>query len=82
MNWGSREECFCPSTVYGGRIFALGGIQKKYSMRCQISRSKTSNVVFQNKSFFNLVNDFFKWIEGLGRNVTVQVQSEGEEFLP
>ena len=31
-------------------IFDLGGIQKKYSIRCQISRSKTRYIVFQRKS--------------------------------
>ena len=141
MNWGSREECHCLSTVWGGknfwprwltkkvldtlsnfalktryivfqhkslfnlvkdlfkwieglgrsvtvwvqsereRIFDLGGIRKKYLMRCQISRSKTRYIVFQHKSLFNLVKDLFKWIEGLGRSVTVRVQSEGERIF-
>ena len=81
MNWGSSEECHCPSTVWGERIFHLGGIRKKYLIRCQISRSKTLYIVFQHKSLFNLVKDLFKWIEGLGRSVTVQVQSEGERFF-
>ena len=66
----------------GQRIFDLGGIRKKYSIRCQISRSKTSYMVFQHKSLLNLVEDLFKWIEGLRRSVTVRVQSEaGKEFL-
>ena len=65
----------------GGRIFDLGGIQKKYLIRCQISRSKTRYIVFQHKSLFNLVKDLFKWIEGLGRSVTVRVQSEGERIF-
>ena len=140
MNWGSKEECHCPSTVWGGknfwprcctkkvlytfsnfalknslvfqhkllfnlvkdlfkwieglrrsvtvqvqsegeRIFELGAIRKKYSIRCQISRSKTRYIVFQHKSVFNLVKDLFKWIEGLGRSVTTQVQSEGERIF-
>ena len=39
--------------------------------------------MFQHKSLFNLVKDLFKWIEGLGRSVTVRVQSEGEKnFWP
>ena len=62
----------------GWRIFELGGIRKKYSIRCQISRSKTSCMVFQHKSLLNLVKDLFKWIEGLRRSVTVRVQSEGQ----
>ena len=63
------------------RIFDLGGIRKEYLIRCQISRSKTLYIVFQHKSLFNLVKDLFKWIEGLGRSVTVQVQSEGERIF-
>ena len=34
--------------------------------------------MFQNKLLFNLVKDLFEWIEGLGRSVTIQVQSESE----
>ena len=44
----------------GEIIFDLGGIQKKYSIRCQISRSKTRYIVFQHKSLFNLFKDLFK----------------------
>ena len=141
MNWGSREECHCPSTVWEGknfwsrmytkkstryvvkflaqklaiviqhkllfklvndlfkwieglgrsvtvqvrsdreRIFDLGCIRKKYSIRCQISLSKTRYIVFQHKLLFNLVKDFFKWIEGLGRSVIVRVQSDRERIF-
>ena len=73
--------CHCPITVWGGKIFDLGGIRKKYLIRCQISRSKTLYIVFQHKSLFNLVKDWFKWIEGLVRCVTVRVQSEGERIF-
>ena len=62
------------------RIFDLGGIRKKYSIRCQISRSKISYMVFQHKSLLNLVKALFKWIEGLRRSVTVRVQSEGQRI--
>ena len=44
----------------GEIIFDLGCIQKEYSIRCQISRSKTRYIVFQHKSLFNLVKDLFK----------------------
>ena len=44
----------------GELIFDLAGIQKKCSIRCQISRSKTRYKVFQHKSLFNLVKDLFK----------------------
>ena len=141
MNWGSREECQCPTTVRGEknfwprwytknvldtlsnfalknryivfqhkslfnlvknlfkwleglrrsvtvrvqsegvRIFDLGAIRKKYSIRCQISRSKTRYIVFQHKSLFNLVKNLFKWLEGLRRSVTVRVQSEVERIF-
>ena len=63
------------------RIFDLGCMRKKYSIRCQISRSKTRYIVFQHKLRFNLVKDLFKWIEGLGRSVTVRVQSERERIF-
>ena len=63
------------------RIFDLGGIRKKYSIRCQISRSKNRYIVFQHKLLFNLVKDLFKWIEGLGRSVTVWVQSDRERIF-
>ena len=63
------------------RIFDRGGIRKKYSIRCQISRSKTRYIVFQHKMLFNLVKDLFKWIEGLGRSVTVRIQYERERFF-
>ena len=65
----------------GEWIFELGGIWKKYLIRCQISRSKTRYKVFQNKSLFNLVKDLFEWIEGQARSVTVRVQSEVERFF-
>ena len=65
----------------GERVFDLGGIQKKYSIRCQISRSKTRYIVFQHKSLFNLVKDLFKWIEVLVRSVTVRLQSEVERIF-
>ena len=65
----------------GERIFEPGGIQKKYLIRCQISLSKTRYIVFQHKSLLNLDKDLFKWIEGLGRSGTVQVQSEGKRIF-
>ena len=63
------------------KIFDLGSIRKKYSVSCQISLSKTRYIVFQHKLLFNLVKDLFKWIEGLGRSVTVWVQSERERIF-
>ena len=63
------------------RIFDLDSIRKKYSIRCQISHSKTRYIVFQHKLLFNLVKDLFKWIEGLGRSVTARVQSERRKFF-
>ena len=63
------------------RISDLDGIRKKYSIRCQISRSKNRYIVFQHKLLFNLVKDLFKWIEGLGRSVTVRVQCDRERIF-
>ena len=63
------------------RIFDLGCIRKKYSIRCQLSRSKTRYVVFQHKLVFNLVKDLFKRIQGLGRSFTVQVHSDRERVF-
>ena len=65
----------------GEKIFDLGAIRKKYSIRCQIWRSKTRYIMFLHKLLFNLVKDLFKWIEGLRRSVTVRVQSEGERVF-
>ena len=64
----------------GKWILDLECIRKKYSIRCQISRSKTRYIVFQHK-FFNLVKDLFKWIQGLGRSVPVRVRSERERIF-
>ena len=63
------------------RIFDLGAIRKKYSIGCQILRSKTLYLVIPHKLVFNLVKDLFKWIEGLRRSVTVRIQSEGERIF-
>ena len=81
MNWGSREECHCPSAVWEGKSFWPRLYTKKYSIDCQISHSKIRYIVFQHKLIFNLVKDLFKWIEGLGTKVTVQVQSEKERIF-
>ena len=78
MNWGSKEECHCPSADWGGKNFWPRCYTKKYSIRCQIWHSKTRYIVFQHKVVFNLVKDLFKWLEGLRRSVTVRVQCEGE----
>ena len=78
MNWGSREKCHCLNTAWGWKNFWHRWHTKNSLIRCQISRSKRRYIVFQHKSLFNLVKDLFKWIEGLGRRVTVRVESEGE----
>ena len=81
MTWGSKEEFTVRVQSEGERIFDLGAIRKKHSIRCQICRSKTRYIVFQHKVVFNLVKDLFKWLEGLRRSVTVRVQSEGERIF-
>ena len=64
-----------------GRFFDLDGIRKKYSIRCQNSRSKTSYIVFQHKLVFNQVKDLFKWIEGLRRVSLSEFSQIGKDFL-
>ena len=83
LNWieGLRRSVIVRVQSEEEKIFDLGAIRKKYSIRCQISRSKTRYIVFQHKLLFNLVKDLFKWIEGVRRSVTVRVQCEGEKFL-
>ena len=81
MNWGSREECHCPSTVWEENIFLPRWYTKKYSIRCQISLSKIRYIVFQHKLLFNLDKDLIKWMESLGRSFTVRVQSERERIF-
>ena len=78
---GLRRSVTVQVQSEGERIFDLGAIRKKFSIRCQIWRSKTRYIVFQHKLLFNLVEELFKWIEGLRRSVTVRVQSEGERVF-
>ena len=68
-------------SLSGKNFFDLSGIRKNYSIRCQIWRSKNRYIVFQHKLLFNLVKDLFKWIESLGRSVTVRVQSDRERIF-
>ena len=63
------------------RIFRLGSMRKKYSIQCRISRSQTRSIVFQHKTLFNLVKDLFKWIESLGRKVTVRVYEKSTRYV-
>ena len=81
MNWGSSEECHCPSTFWGGKNFWPRWYTKKVLDTLSNFALKTRYLMFQHKSLFNLVKDLFKWIEGLGRSVTVRVQSERERIL-
>ena len=80
MNWGSREEFHCPSTVSVERIFDLGWYEKRIWYVVKFRAQKLA-IVFQHKSLFSLVKDLFNWIEGLGRSFTVRVQSEGERIF-
>ena len=59
-------------------IFDLAGLQKKLSIRCQISSSENTYLVFQHKSFFSLVKDLFNLFEGLRRSVNIGLESESE----
>ena len=61
-------------------MFDLGGIKK--STRYVVSFwAQKRYIMFQQKSLFNLVKEFYKWIEGLGRSVIVRVQPEGERIF-
>ena len=79
MNYWCREECHCPRTVWGGKFLTLVVYEKKYLIRCQISRSKTRYAMFQHQLLFNLVKDLFKRIDGLRRSVAVWGKSESEK---
>ena len=81
MNWGSREECYCPSTVWRGKNFWPRWYTKKVLDTLSNFALKTRYLMLQYKSLFNLVKDLFNWNEGLGRSVTVRVQSEGDWIL-
>ena len=81
MNWGSREECHCPSTVWEGKNFWSRVYTKKVLDTLSNFALKTRYLVFQHKLLFNLVKDLFKWIEGLGRSVTLRVQSDRERIF-
>ena len=78
LNWGSREECHWPSKVWKRTSFC---IRKKYSICCQILRSKTRYIVFQHKMFCNLVEDLIKWIEGPGGVSLSEYRLRANEFL-
>ena len=81
MNWGSSEECHCPSTVWGGKNFWPSWYTKKVIDTLSNFALKTRYLMFQHKSLFNIVKDLFKWIECLERSVTVRVHSEGERIF-
>ena len=59
----------------------LGERTLKYWTRCQFSRSKYYLYTVQQKVFFNIVKDLFKWIEGLSRNGKVQISSKAERII-
>ena len=78
LKWNEVLRRSVTARVQAGRerIFELGGIRKKYLKGFQISRSNSRYIVFQDKSFFNLVKDLFKGIKVLRRTVTAWVQTE------
>ena len=82
MNWWFREECHCPRTIWGGKNFWSRWYTKKVIDTLSNFALKTRYLMFQHKSLFNLVKDLYKWIEGLGRSVSVRVHSEGKNFWP
>ena len=81
MNWGSREECHYPSTLWRGKKFLTSVIYEESTWYVVKFCAQKLAIVFQHKSLFSLVKDLFKWIEGLGRSVTFRVQSEEERIF-
>ena len=71
-----------PDCSLRGKLFDLGALRKNYLIHYQISCSRTRYIMFQNKLLFKVVNDLFKRNDGLGRSVTVQVQTERNNFGP
>ena len=61
INWndGLGRSVFVRVQSKSQKIFDIGGILKKYFIRCQISCSKTRYKVFQYKLLSNLVKDIF-----------------------
>ena len=74
MNWGSREECHCSSTVWEEKFWSRS-IRKSTRYVVKFRAQKLA-IVFQHKLLFNLVKDFFKWFESLGRSNTARVYYE------
>ena len=58
--------------------FRLSWSTKKLSIRCQISSSENTYLVFQHKSFFSLVKDLFNLFEGLRRSVNIGIEYDSE----
>ena len=81
MIWGSREECHRPSTVGEWKNFWPRCYTKEVLDTLSNFAIKSRYIVYQHKLVFNLVKDLFKWFEGLGRSVTVRVQSESERIF-
>ena len=79
---GLERSVTGPSTVWQWKNFWPRWYTKKVLATLSNFALKTHYIVFQHKLLFNLVKDWFKWIEGLGRSVTVWVQSNSEDFWP
>ena len=74
--WSTSVSILVGSESAG--TYDLGGLQKKYSCRCQILRSKEFRYAVSRKVFFNLVKDLCKWNEGWSRSDSILVCSESE----
>ena len=72
--WSSSVSILVGSESTG--ICDLGSLQKKYSCRCQILRSKECRCAVSRKVFFNLVKDLCKLNEGWSSSVSILVGSE------
>ena len=60
------------------------GSREECHCHCLRGKKFLSQVVYKKSTWYSslkLVKDFFKWIEALGRSVTVRLQSEGERIF-
>ena len=76
LNEGWSRSVSIPVGSESAGIYDLDGLQKKYSCRCQILRSKEFRCAVSRKVFFNLFKDLCKLNEGWSRSVSILVGSE------
>ena len=78
MNWGSKEECHCPSTVWGAKNFWPRWPTKKVLNTLSNFGLKKYACAISWKVTLNVVKDLFKWFEGPCRSFIILVGSNRE----